>query len=137
MRVLAIDWGEKRVGVSVSDPFGILVTPLPYIENKGKKQVIEKLKEIIKENEIETIVMGIPKDIKGGLGEKGEIYKKIGKEIENKTQVKVEFFDERYSSRLAERILREHPKKKAKRKELRDSLSASIILEGYLQSIKK
>ena len=137
MRILAIDWGEKRVGLSVSDPLGILVTPLPYIENKGKKQVIEKLKEIIEENDIDTIVMGIPKNIKGEFGERGEVYKKIGEEIEKKTRVKVEFFDERYTSRLAERILREHPKKKIKRKKLRDSLSASIILEGYLASIKK
>ncbi len=136
MRILAIDWGEKRIGISVSDPSGILVTPLPYIENKGKKVSIEKIKEIIQEYKIEKIVMGIPKDIKGEIGEKGKDYKNIGKEIERLTGISVDFFDERYSTRLAERILRDHPKRKRKRKELKDSLSASIILEGYLSTIK-
>ncbi len=136
MRVLAIDWGEKRIGISVSDPSGILVTPLPYIENKGKKVSIEKIKEIIQEYKIEKIVMGIPKDIKGEVGKKAKDYKNIGKEIERLTGISVDFFDERYSTRLAERILRDHPKRKRKRKELKDSLSASIILEGYLSTIK-
>ncbi len=136
MRVLAIDWGEKRIGISVSDPSGILVTPLPYIENRGKKVSIERIKEIIQEYKIEKIVMGIPKDIKGEVGKKAKDYKNIGKEIERLTGISVDFFDERYSTRLAERILRDHPKRKSKRKELKDSISASIILEGYLSTIK-
>ncbi len=137
MRILAIDWGEKRIGISISDPYGILVTPLPYIENKGKKSSIKKIKEIVLGNGVEKIVIGIPKDINGKIGEKGELYKAIGEEIKRKTGVDVDFFDERYTTRLAERILRDHPKKKTKRKELKDSLSASIILEGYLSTIKK
>jgi len=137
LRILAIDWGEKRIGLSITDPYQIIVTPLPYIENRGKNKSIEKIKEIIKENNVEKIVIGIPKNINGKLGEKGEKYQKIGKEIERKTGIIVEFFDERYSSALAEKILRNHPKKKTKGKELRDSLSASIILEGYISSHKK
>ncbi len=137
MRILGIDWGEKRIGLSISDPYGILVTPLPYIENKGKNVSIRRIKEIVIENNVEKIVIGIPKDINGKIGEKGQIYKDIGDEIKRKTGVDVDFFDERYTTRLAERILRDQPKKKTKRKELKDSLSASIILEGYLSKIKK
>jgi len=136
LRILAIDWGEKRIGLSISDPSGILVTPLPYIENRGKASSIEKIREIVKENQVERIVLGIPKDIEGKIGEKGKIYKRIGEEIKRFTGIEVDFFDERYSTRLAERILRSHPKRKTKRKELKDSLSASIILEGYLSRIK-
>ncbi len=137
MRILAIDWGEKRIGLSISDPSGILVTPLPFIENKGKDVSLEKIKEIIEEYRVERIVMGIPKDINGELGKKAKNYKKIGEKIEKETGIPLDFFDERYTTQLAERILREHPKKKTKRKKLKDSLSASIILEGYLARLKK
>ncbi len=137
MRILAIDWGERRIGLSISDPSGILVTPLPFIENKGKDVSLEKIKEIIKEYRVERIVMGIPKDINGELGKKAKNYKKIGEKIEKETGIPLDFFDERYTTQLAERILREHPKKKTKRKKLKDSLSASIILEGYLARLKK
>ncbi len=137
MRILAIDWGERRIGLSISDPSGILVTPLPFIENKGKDVSLEKIKEIIEEYRVERIVMGIPKDINGELGKKAKNYKKIGEKIEKETGIPLDFFDERYTTQLAERILREHPKKKTKRKKLKDSLSASIILEGYLARLKK
>ncbi len=137
MRVLAIDWGERRIGLSISDPSGILVTPLPFIENKGKDASLEKIKKIVEEYHVERIVMGIPKDINGELGKKAKNYKKIGDKIEKETGIPLDFFDERYTTQLAERILREHPKKKTKRKELKDSLSASIILEGYLERLKK
>ncbi len=137
MRILAIDWGERRIGLSISDPSGILVTPLPFIENKGKDISLEKIKEIIEEYRVERIVMGIPKDINGELGKKAKNYKKIGEKIEKETGIPLDFFDERYTTQLAERILREHPKKKTKRKKLKDSLSASIILEGYLARLKK
>ena len=127
---MAIDWGEKKIGISLSDPSGILVTPFPYIENKNRTQSIKEIEKLIRENDVFEIVFGIPKDMKGEIGEKAKQYKEIGEKIEKDVKIPVKFFDERYTTQLANRILRLHPKKKTKRKELKDSLSASILLES-------
>ncbi len=130
-RTLALDVGDKRIGIAYSDPFGVSLNPLPYIENNDK--VFESLSRLIKEYNIGTIVVGLPLTLKGEEGEQAkktkdfvEILKKyIPKEI------KIEFIDERFTTALAEKHLKE-TSKKSKRKKKLDSLSAIYILKTYL-----
>ena len=130
-RTLALDVGDKRIGVAYTDPFGISLNPLPYIENNGK--VFQKLSDIIKEYDIGTIVVGLPLTLKGEEGEQAKKTKKFVEELKKyiSEDVKIEFVDERFTTALAEKHLQQ-TSKKSKRKKKIDSLSAMYILKIYL-----
>ena len=130
-RTLALDVGDRRIGIAYSDPFGISLNPLPYIENNEK--VFEKLANIIKEYDIGTIVVGLPLTLKGEEGEQAkktkEFVNKLKKHISN--DINIEFIDERFTTALAEKHLQQTSKKSKIRKKL-DSVSAMYILKIYL-----
>ncbi len=130
-RVLALDVGNKRIGVAYSDPLGISANPLPFIQNDEK--VFEKIKKIINEYNIGKIVVGLPLTLKGEEGEQAKITKEFVEELKKHISLPVEFVDERFTTSLAERHLKETTKK-SKRKQKLDSLSAVYILKTYLES---
>ena len=129
-RVLALDVGNKRIGVAYSDPLGISVNPLPYIENNEK--VFEKIKNLINEYNIGKIVIGLPLTLKGEEGEQAKITREFVEELKKYIgNIPIEFVDERFTTSLAEQHLRETTKK-SKRKQKVDSLAAVYILKTYL-----
>jgi putative Holliday junction resolvase len=129
-RILALDVGNKRIGVAYSDPLGISANPLPYIENDEK--VYEKIKNIIQEYSIGKIVVGLPLTLKGEEGEQAKITREFVEKLKKHIpDIDVEFIDERFTTALAEQHLRETTKK-SKRKKKIDSLSAVYILKTYL-----
>ncbi len=130
-RTLALDVGDKRIGVAYSDPFGISLNPLPYIENNDK--VFENLSRLIKEYDIGTIVVGLPLTLKGEEGEQAKKTKGFVEVLKKHIpeEIKIEFIDERFTTALAEKHLKE-TSKKSKRKKKLDSLSAMYILKTYL-----
>ncbi|RMD47175.1 MAG: Holliday junction resolvase RuvX [Aquificota bacterium] len=130
-RILALDVGNKRIGVAYSDPLGISANPLPYIQND--ENVFEKIKKIIDEYNVGKIVVGLPLTLKGEEGEQAKITKGFVEELKKHISLPVEFVDERFTTSLAERHLRETTKK-SKRKQKIDSLSAVYILKTYLES---
>lgn len=130
MKVLGVDLGDKRIGLAISDAEGKLAVPLKTLNRNGKE-----LEEIIKtklSEGIEEIVIGLPLNMDGSLGEQGEKARRFARELEEKTALHIELWDERLSTFEAERRLREAGKKGDKLKKSLDIAAATVILQDYL-----
>lgn len=134
-RILAVDFGEKRIGLAITDPLNIFAYPLKTLPNDSA--FISELKKIITEFSVTKIIMGYPLKESGEKTSISKLVDSFKEEIEKSTSLKVEFVDERYSSDIAkQRILQSIPSKKKRRdKSLLDKNAAAVILEDYLNSI--
>lgn len=131
MKVLAVDFGTKRVGIAVGDTELGIAVPKGVLKND--QHLIDKLLEIIHSAKVERVVVGLPLTPSGKEGERAKLVREFVDKLRDKLQdVEIELLDERYTSMEAERRLKNLPPKK--RKEILDALSAQIILEDYLQS---
>ena len=135
MRILGIDYGDERVGLAVSDPFGWTAAELPQIKGGDLGRAGNEIAAICKERGVEKIVLGYPKNMNGTIGPRGEISEKFKEILEKKTGLSVELWDERLTTVSATNIMNTSGFKSSKRKDRRDSLSAAIILESYLKSL--
>ena len=131
-RILAIDFGERRIGLAISDELGLIARGLSTFQKEEDKDFILHLKGMVDENEIEQIVVGLPKMMDGTLGEGAEQVKKFAEDIKEKLGIPITLWDERLSSVQSERILREMGEKYTRKKEKVDQLSAVLILQSYL-----
>lgn len=137
MRILGIDYGDSRIGLAVSDPFGWTAQGIKTIDaKKGIKYIINILEEYIKSYEIEKIVVGFPKNMNGTIGPRGEKTEQFIKIIEDKFRIHVVKWDERLTTISAQKVMIETNVKKTKKKGIIDTISATYILQGYLDSIK-
>ncbi len=132
-RILAIDYGRSRIGIAVSDPLGITAQSQPTLSIKGKKDALEKLAEIIDKFTPFRIVLGLPLNQIGEMGDMAKEVREFGDLINGKFSVPVDYFDERFTSRQAKQTMRELGEKPSKNKGRVDSLSAVFILQGYLE----
>ncbi len=131
-RFLGIDYGQKRVGLALSDPLGIFASGLMTVENKSTKALIVEIQKILTEYAIETVVMGLPIRSQGELGATGLAAKAFGEVLGEKTGVQVIYEDERFTSVIAERSLRAQGVKPSRQKHLTDQTAAALILQQYL-----
>ncbi len=131
-RILAIDYGKKRIGIAVSDPLNMFAIALVTLENKSK--VFDEIGSIIKSYKIATLVLGLPVRESGERTEMTTIVEKFKEDLEHKFKLPVVLTDERYSSIIAlERIRASVPSRKKRRdKSLIDKNAACVILEDYL-----
>ncbi len=146
MRILGIDFGDRRIGIAISDPFGWTAQALETIDNKSSnKNAIKRILEIINEYEAEKIVLGFPKNMNGTVGERGEKtikFKNIleseikkNKNINNsKQKIEIIIQDERLTSVSANRAMTEMGVKTSQKKGIVDQISAVYILQTYLDS---
>lgn len=132
MRILGIDYGDSRVGIAVSDALGWTAQPVTVISEKDKNIQIERIKQYIAEYNIEKIVMGLPKNMNGSIGERAEKTKDFAALLGEETGMEIELWDERLSSSAAHRTLAEGKVSGKKRKGLVDKIAAVFILQGYL-----
>ena len=135
-RILAIDFGERRIGLAISDPLGITAQGLPTIDTKKTKDILSYIQGIIEEKKVIMIVVGMPKNMDGSIGFKGEEVKKFMNKLSRKTGVKVIAWDERLTSVMSQRSMREMGTQQ-KEKETVDRISATLILQSYLDSLSK
>lgn len=133
MRKIGLDVGDKRIGVAVSDALGLTAQGINTIDRKGS---IEALKKIIAEYEVDSIIVGIPKMLNGTIGIQGEKVMEYVNELKKAISLPVTLWDERLSTLAAERALLEANVRRKKRKSLRDKVSAIVILQNYLDSIR-
>ncbi|MDD2627686.1 MAG: Holliday junction resolvase RuvX [Clostridia bacterium] len=132
-RILAIDYGDVRVGLAVSDQTNIIATGLEtLVINKNNKILIEKVEEIINEYDIETIVIGYPKNMDGSLSKKTEDVDKIVKKLD-KFNIKIVKWDERLTTRLAYGTMKELGISQKQKNTYADKLAATTILQDYLK----
>jgi putative Holliday junction resolvase len=135
-RILAIDFGERRIGLAISDPLGITAQGLPTIDAKKSKDLFSHIQEIIKDKKVTKIVVGMPKNMDGSIGSKGEQVQKFIQKLARKTGVEVTSWDERLTSIQSQKSMREMGIKQ-KEKEAVDRISATLILQSYLDSVSK
>ena len=136
MRILGLDIGEKRIGVALSDPLGIIASALTVIERTTDEAAIKQIINLALENEAERIVVGMPRSLDGSLGKQAQAVQSFIDLLKERTQLPVVSWDERLSTVAAERALLETGMKRDKRKKHRDSLAAAFILQGYLDREK-
>ncbi len=129
---MGLDYGEKRVGVAVSDPDGIIAMPYYVIDVTSEKKLLDEIKRVCEETDTEMIVVGLPINMNGTMGPMAEKVGRFVEKLAELTELPVEKWDERLSTSMAERSLLEGDMSREKRKKVRDMISAQIILQNYL-----
>ena len=135
-RILAIDFGKKHIGLAVSDETKTIASGLDTMHYLNRKEIVEKLRHIIKEKEVERIVLGYPFSMSGKLSSIGLEVSKFKQQLETEYELPVELIDERFTTEMSKDILREMGKKPLRKKSVIDKISAVIILEDYLRNLK-
>ena len=118
--------------MALSDPEGILASPFTIINRRDESLDIEAIIGIISRQQVERIVVGLPRSMDGSLGKQAEKVKEFTQKLCSRTEVPVEYRDERLTTVLAERLVQAVKTKKNKRKVRHDALAAALILQGYL-----
>ena len=137
MRILGLDYGEKRIGVAISDPMGILASPLTVIESKSTHSDIEQIVSLTQEHEIEQIVIGLPRSLDGSESKQAQMTRDFIDLLQGQLNIPVNTWDERLSTVAADRMMNEAGVKKGKKKKRIDSAAATIILQNYLDRMSK
>ena len=133
MRVLAIDFGEKRIGLALSDPLGFTAQGLETLQRQNIKQVLSAIADLVKKNAVGEIVVGLPVNMDGSRGFKAEEVMKFVSQLESVAGAPVKTWDERLTSREANRLMVEEGLSRKKQKENSDRLAATLILQNYLE----
>jgi len=136
MRIMGIDYGEKRFGIALSDPLGITAQGLPTVERTSIQEDIKKIINIIQEKEVQEIVVGLPKHLNNTLGDKAKEVLNFIDTLKKHINIPIKPFDERFSTVRANRAMLEGDLSRKKRKERVDMIAAQLILQGYLDMIK-
>jgi len=130
-RSLGIDYGTKRVGLALSDTLGLTANPLAVVP---RSSVVEEVRRLVKEEDVGTIVVGLPTGLGGDEGNSAAEARELADELATATGVDVILRDERYTTRMAESALLESGMRRRKRRESVDKVAAAIILQDYLDS---
>lgn len=137
MRVISLDVGDKTIGVAMSDPSGLIAQALKTIRRSNEDEDINEINKIIENIGVDKIVVGFPKNMNGTIGPQGEKVIAFVKNLKEKIDIPIVFWDERLTTVLANRILIEEANmRRNKRKKVIDKLAATVILQSYLDSKK-
>lgn len=137
MRIMGLDYGSKTVGVAISDPLGLTAQGIETIERKEEnklRKTCARIEELIREYEIESVVLGLPKHMNNDMGERAEKSLEFGEMLKRRTGLEVVMWDERLTTVEAERTLIESKVRREDRKKYIDTVAAVFILQGYLDS---
>ena len=138
MRIMGLDYGTKTVGVAISDALKITAQGIETIERKEEnklRRTCARIEELIKEYDVEKIVLGFPKHMNNDIGERAEKALEFGEMLKRRTGVEVVMWDERLTTVAAERTLIESKVRRENRKQYIDKIAAVFILQGYLDSL--
>ena len=138
MRVMGLDYGSKTVGVAISDPLGITAQGIETIERKEEnklRKTLARIEELVKEYEVEKIILGFPKNMNNTIGERAEKSLELKAMLERRIGIPVIMWDERLTTVEAERTLMESNVRRENRKKYVDKIAAVFILQGYLDSL--
>lgn len=132
MRIMAIDYGDARTGIAISDVMGLLAGEVRVIQSRKQEAVLAELDALIREYSVSELVLGYPKNMNGTLGPRAEKSEALAEQLRESTGLPVTLWDERRTTVDAHRILSETGNHGRKRKEKVDAVAATLILEGYL-----
>ena len=133
-RILAIDYGARRMGLAVSDPLGITAQGLPTIRRTNKRTDLQKLADVIRQYEVAEIVVGHPLHMSGAAGAQAQKVEALAEELRRRFHLPVHLWDERLTSAEANRVLRETDMSIRRRGEVVDQLAAVLILQAFLEN---
>ncbi len=139
MRTLGLDLGERRIGVAISDPLGMVARPLETVTCSAKAEDFAAIADLVARHEVELVVVGQPLSLDGTAGPQARRITQYGQELADILPVPVIFWDERFSTVEAEEILLQSQRGKTKRRKARksgklDGIAAAVILQSYLDS---
>ena len=132
MRILGIDYGDQRIGLALSDLTGTLVGRAWTLYEWNLDRAVDAIAAVAKENEVGTLVLGLPKNMDGSEGQRAEKSRLVAERLTEETGLDVVLWDERRSSVEAHAILHANGRKEKKHRANVDAVAASLILEGYL-----
>lgn len=134
MRVLALDVGDKRIGLALCDPLGIVATPHSVYQRSAQAKDIAGIVDIAKQEQAEAILVGMPISLNDTIGEQAKRVQRFIEALRTDTILPVLTCDERYSSVEADRWMQERGIPLRRRKELRDAVAAAVLLQSYLDT---
>ena len=136
MRIMAVDLGDARTGIAVSDSFGMMTGDAWTVSEWDMAKISDIIAAEAKSRGVSRIVLGYPKNMDGSLGPRAEKSESFAAVLREKTGLEVILWDERRTTVDAHRILSDNNRRGKRRKETVDAVAASLILEGYLNSLK-
>lgn len=137
MRVLAIDYGDARTGIAVSDALGMIVGQTTVIHSRNPQKTAQEIARLVREFGAEQLVMGFPRNMDGSEGARAALYRDFATLVEKECQMPVVLWDERRTTVEAHNILSDCNYHGKKRKNTVDAVAASLILEGYLSFLSR
>lgn len=132
MRSLGIDFGDARIGLSISDPIGFFASGLETYHRKNLQADLQHILNLIKEKDVKTLVVGLPLNMDGTEGVRVEKTKEFCEELKKLSGVNIVYIDERLTTVQAEKMLIEQDVRREDRKKVIDKVAATIILQSYL-----
>jgi putative holliday junction resolvase len=136
MRILCLDVGEKKIGISLSDPTGIIAQGLRLYRREVLRKDMAELKKVVDDYEVEEIVIGLPRDLSGEMGKKALEIRAFSDEVKKHLTLPVVLWDERFSTNEAHRVFEMANVSHKKRRPFLDVMASQLILQGYLDARK-
>jgi len=137
MRIMAIDYGDTRTGLAISDATGTLAGDAWILVEKNPERLAQTIKETARERRVETLILGLPKNMDGTEGARAEKSRIFAELLAAAGTPEVILWDERRTTVSADAILKDVGKRGKKKKQVLDAVAASLILEGYLSSLRQ
>jgi len=132
MKIMAIDYGDARTGIAISDSLGMLTGTTTVIHSWNPEKTAEETARLARENKVEELVLGFPKNMDGTEGARADLYREFAALLKAASGLEPVFWDERRTTIEAHQILTQNQYHGKKRKNTVDAVAASLILEGYL-----
>lgn len=137
MKIMSVDYGDRRTGIALSDIRGILASPLTVIKESYQPKLAKKIVSLAVDNDVKTVVIGLPRNMDGSYGYRCDECKSLGEAISNiNAELNICFEDERLTTVMAHNVLSENNVRGKKRKDTVDAVSAVMILQSYLDKNK-
>lgn len=134
-RILAVDWGRRRIGLALSDPTGVLASGLPTLEIHGEAEAVARVADTIREVGADAVVVGLPLLLSGSRGEAALAAERFARLLHEACGLEISLYDERLTSALAKRRMQEVGSKARGRKGKVDQGAAVALLEGWLAKL--
>ena len=134
MRILGLDVGDKKIGVSLSDPTLLIAQGLTLYRRGSLEEDLKEFKRIVKEHEVGEIVIGLPRDLSGNIGARAKSVMGFADRVRESIDIPVNLWDERFSTNEAHRVFDMAEVRHKKRKPYLDIMASQIILQGYLDA---
>jgi putative Holliday junction resolvase len=135
MRILALDPGSKRIGIAISDELKVIAQPLEFVAVQPLADFFARLQEIVREKEVEMILVGLPRNMDGSYGPAAAKVQEFVAALKEAVPVPIKTWDERLTSAQANRVLLQANVRRQQRKQIVDKMAAAILLQSYLDSV--